>query len=284
MAGRGVADTRTRTPVSAPSLVAGRMSRDSMASGSPDAVNGWETNDRRGGGRRRAVGPRRCFGHALRPGHEFPGRVVAVLLGEEHPPALRSSPRVRNGRGSLAPRMPRVVGSPSETWMPVISLSPSLPNRRVGASRRSRWSPRRRVPRPGSGPAARRRAVVGLRRRTTQPSRAPSLCVAVQACRRGPPRTATVVLGQQGDVVERRVLGVTLEEQAQAARVRRTGASASSSWTVPKPPQSAPACVPRSVSPVSVKANARKCVPGRNTPFSGRLNGVPPAPWRACSR
>ena len=31
-----------------------------------------------------------------------------------------------NRRGSLAPRMPAAEASPSETWMPVISLSPSL--------------------------------------------------------------------------------------------------------------------------------------------------------------
>ena len=29
-----------------------------------------------------------------------------------------------------------------------------------------------------------------------------------------------------------------------------------------------------SVSPVSVKKNSRNVVPGRKTPFSGRLNGV----------
>ena len=31
-----------------------------------------------------------------------------------------------NGVGTFAPRMPPTPGSPSETWMPVISLSPSL--------------------------------------------------------------------------------------------------------------------------------------------------------------
>ena len=45
----------------------------------------------------------------------------------------------------------------------------------------------------------------------------------------------------------------------------------------PKPPPSEPASVRMSVSPVSVNANARNFVPGRKTPFSGRLNGVPSA-------
>ena len=43
----------------------------------------------------------------------------------------------------------------------------------------------------------------------------------------------------------------------------------------PKPPKALAASVSAFVSPVSVKKNSRKCVPGRKTPFSGRLNGVP---------
>src|SRR4051794_33850305 len=41
------------------------------------------------------------------------------------PRPRRSSPPA-HGRGSFAPRMPPAVGSPSETWMPVSSLSPSF--------------------------------------------------------------------------------------------------------------------------------------------------------------
>jgi hypothetical protein len=43
----------------------------------------------------------------------------------------------------------------------------------------------------------------------------------------------------------------------------------------PKPPNALPASVSAFVSPVSVKKNSRKRVPGRKMPFSGRLNGVP---------
>src|SRR5262249_46748319 len=42
----------------------------------------------------------------------------------------------------------------------------------------------------------------------------------------------------------------------------------------PKPPYCEPAWVRLSVSPVSSNANCENDVPGRKTPFSGRLNGV----------
>ena len=42
----------------------------------------------------------------------------------------------------------------------------------------------------------------------------------------------------------------------------------------PKPPNWEPACVAASVSPVASKKNSLNCLPGRNCPFSGRLNGV----------
>ena len=53
--------------------------------------------------------------------------------------------------------------------------------------------------------------------------------------------------------------------------------SCDSSWIAPKPPYGVPASVASVVSPVSVKKNFLKPVPGLKTPFSGRLNGVPPA-------
>ena len=40
----------------------------------------------------------------------------------------RHLPSLLNGFGFFAPRMPSLPGSPSETWMPVISLSPSFEN------------------------------------------------------------------------------------------------------------------------------------------------------------
>ena len=51
--------------------------------------------------------------------------------------------------------------------------------------------------------------------------------------------------------------------------------------TAPKPPPFEPASVARSVSPLSVNANERNLIPGRKTPFSGGLNGVPPFPTEA---
>ncbi len=42
----------------------------------------------------------------------------------------------------------------------------------------------------------------------------------------------------------------------------------------PKPPWSGMAVEVVLVSPVSSKKNSRNWLPGRNTPFSGRLNGV----------
>src|SRR5262249_27814630 len=48
----------------------------------------------------------------------------------------------------------------------------------------------------------------------------------------------------------------------------------------PQAPRAARAGVPpevASVSPVAVKKKLRKCEPGRNNPFSGRLKGVAPA-------
>src|SRR5215510_344964 len=50
----------------------------------------------------------------------------------------------------------------------------------------------------------------------------------------------------------------------------------SSQKIAPKPPDAA-ADVRLSVSPVSSKKNSVNFDPGRNTPFSGRLNGVAPA-------
>ena len=46
---------------------------------------------------------------------------------------------------------------------------------------------------------------------------------------------------------------------------------------LPKPPCPAPAWVALSVSPVSSKKNVWNLEPGWNCPFSGLLNGVPPA-------
>ena len=42
----------------------------------------------------------------------------------------------------------------------------------------------------------------------------------------------------------------------------------------PKPSKVVPACVNKFVSPVASKTNSVKFDPGRNKPFSGRLNGV----------
>src|SRR4051812_17659010 len=55
------------------------------------------------------------------------------------------------------------------------------------------------------------------------------------------------------------------------------GLRCSSIWTAPNPPGSVAGLTSRVVSPVSVNANERKRVPGWKTPFSGRLNGVPPS-------
>ena len=93
----------------------------------------------------------------LRVGREdLPGHVVAVLLGVEHPPAVRGT-----AWGSRAPRRPSAVGSPLETWMPVISLSPSFWKPAVPSERRVDASPTRRGPRRGCAPAGSPVRVVG---------------------------------------------------------------------------------------------------------------------------
>jgi len=56
--------------------------------------------------------------------------------------------------------------------------------------------------------------------------------------------------------------------------VAADGLDCVSSKMLPQPPSSFSTLV-AFVSPVSVKKKSRKCEPGRNTPFSGRLNGVP---------
>src|SRR5262249_56866235 len=49
----------------------------------------------------------------------------------------------------------------------------------------------------------------------------------------------------------------------------------------PQPPAVLFSTLVAFVSPVSVNTNSPKCVPGRNTPFSGRFNGVPFAAFAA---
>jgi len=49
-----------------------------------------------------------------------------------------------------------------------------------------------------------------------------------------------------------------------------------SSMIEPQPPAVPFSTLVALVSPVSSKKNSRKPLPGRNWPFSGRLNGVPP--------
>ena len=52
------------------------------------------------------------------------------------------------------------------------------------------------------------------------------------------------------------------------------GLDCSRSKSPPQPPAVSFSTLVAFVSPVSVKTNSPKCVPGRKTPFSGRLNGV----------
>ena len=61
--------------------------------------------------------------------HDLVGDVVAVLLGIEDPPVALPFPGMRD----LRPQDPVAVGSPSDTWIPVISLSPSFLPSPVGA-------------------------------------------------------------------------------------------------------------------------------------------------------
>ena len=123
----------------------------------------------------------------LRRLEDLEGVVVAVLLGPEHAPAV-----VERVRARLPSSRPR-EGSPFETWIPVISLSPLLmkPYRRALQARSRSWQ-MRRGPRPRNRTRRRR----GAERRTgverEAPSRAPSAAPCGRRRRRPRPRATGV--------------------------------------------------------------------------------------------
>lgn len=85
-----------------------------------------------------------------------------------------------------------------------------------------------------------------------------------------------LIRGHEGDVVEPGMLDIALVQHRQLAFVagwllQRQLHDRSEASVIP------PASVNALVSPVSSKKNSWNWVPGRNCPFSGRLNGVAPA-------